>query len=74
MSFLVAEPSGPTHIYTYLARANDSIKVTHDNEPITKGTLVQYKIEFGIEHLLFSFTHLGRIEERSNDIRIIRRQ
>ena len=39
--------------------ASDNIKVAQDNECITTGTLVQYRVEFGLE-LLFSFTHLGR--------------
>ena len=39
--------------------ASDNIKVAQDNECIMMGTLVQYRVEFGIEHL-FSFTHLGR--------------
>ena len=47
----------------FLARpfsAKDRIKVAQDNECITTGTQVQYRVEFGVEHLLFSFTHLGR--------------
>ena len=39
---------------------SDNIKVAQDNECITTGTLVQYRVEFGVEHLLVSFTHLGR--------------
>ena len=51
-TYLIASPFG----------ASDSIKVAQDNECITTGTLVQYRVEFGIEHpLLFSFTHLSRI-------------
>ena len=61
MSFLVPEPWGPTHFIASPFSANDSIKVTQDNESIMTGTLVQYRVEFGIEPLLlFSFTHLAR--------------
>ena len=40
--------------------ASGHIKVNKTNESIMIPTLVQYMCEFGIEHLLFSFTQLGR--------------
>ena len=50
-TYFIASPFG----------ASDSIKVAQDNECITTGTLVQYIVEFGVEHLLLlSFTYLGR--------------
>ena len=54
LSVLAPEPWGPTYI------ASDSFIVALENGCITTGTLVQYRVEFGVEHLLFSFTHLGR--------------
>ena len=32
--------------------ASDSIKVAQDNDWIATGTLVQYRVEFGVEHFL----------------------
>ena len=50
-TYFIASPFG----------ASDTIKVAQDNECVTTGTLVQYRVEFGLEHLLlFSFTYLGR--------------
>ena len=50
-TYFIASPFG----------ASASIKVAQDNECITAGIMVQYRVEFGVEHLLlFSFTHLGR--------------
>ena len=46
--------------------ASDSIEIVQDNECITTGAHVQYKVKFGVEHLLFSFTHLGRSIECNN--------
>ena len=61
MSFLVPEPWGTnTYFIASPFGASDSIKVAQDNECITTGTMVQYRVEFGVEHLLFSFTDFGR--------------
>ena len=58
-------------INTYLVASplisSDSIKVAQDNECITMGTLVQYRVKFKLEHLFHSsFTLLGRTMHWNN--------